>query len=101
MVWHIADAVREDELAAARDGGLLDLASAPTERSGARIFYDAIENSANGGFGDPTDASAEKGRRLFEAATDQLVELCEWLNRQPREALTPREHVRERDGDGA
>ena len=97
MVWHIADAVREGELEAARDGGLVDLADAPTERNGARIFYDAIENTDNGAFGDPTDASAEKGRRLFEAAVEQLVELCEWLREQPFETLAPREHVRERE----
>ena len=98
MVWHIADAVREGELEAARDSGLVDLADAPTERNGARLFYDAVENSDNGAFGDPTDASAEKGRRLFEAATEQLVELCDWLREQPFEAFAPREHVREREG---
>ena len=98
MVWHIADAVREGKLEAAREGGLVDLADAPTERNGARLFYDAVENSDNGAFGDPTDASAEKGRRLFEAATEQLVELCDWLREQPFEAFAPREHVREREG---
>ena len=97
MVWHIADAVREGELEAARDSGLVDIEGAPTERNGARTFYDAIENSDNGAFGDPTDASAEKGRRLFEAAAGQLVELCEWLQEQPFDALVPREHVRERE----
>ena len=97
MVWHIADAVRKGELGAARDDGLVDLADAPTERNGARTFYDAIENSDNGAFGDPTDASAEKGRRLFGAAVEQLVELCEWLREQPFEALAPRGHVRERE----
>jgi creatinine amidohydrolase len=96
MVWHIADAVREEELAAARDGGLPEVDESSIRRHGARTFYDAIENSDNGAFGDPTDASAEKGRRLFEAATEQLVELCEWLRRQPPETLGPREHVRER-----
>ncbi|PSP46064.1 amidase [Halobacteriales archaeon QH_10_70_21] len=96
MVWHIADAVREDELAAARDGGLVDIEAATTEQNGARTFHDAIENSDNGAFGDPVDASAEKGRRLFEAATGQLVELCGWLERQPWETLAPRDHVRER-----
>jgi creatinine amidohydrolase len=96
MVWYIADLVREAELAAARDGGLVDLADAPTERNGARLFYDSIENSPNGGFGDPTDASAEKGEQLFEAACEQLVSLSEWLAAQPWETLAPREHVRTR-----
>jgi len=97
MIWHVADAVREGELAVARDGGLTDIEGAPVERNGARVFYDAIENSDNGAFGDPTDASAEKGRRLFEAATGQLVELCGWLGDQPWETLAPHDHVRERD----
>ncbi|MFQ3318223.1 MAG: creatinine amidohydrolase [Natronomonas sp.] len=100
MVWHIADLVREGELEAARDGGLLDLEAAMTERNGARLFYDAIENSGNGAFGDPTDASAEKGEQLFEAATEQLVDLCTWLGKQPWETLAPREHVREHDERG-
>ncbi len=97
MVWHLADLIRTDELAAARDGGCPDLTEVRTERHGARLFYDAIENSDNGAFGDPTDATAEKGERLFEAACGQLVELCEWLADQPWEALAPRSHVRDRD----
>jgi creatinine amidohydrolase len=30
---------------------------------------------------------------LFEAATDQLVQLCEWLDDQPFEDLLPEPHV--------
>jgi creatinine amidohydrolase len=96
MVWHIADLVREDELEAARDRGLTDIEAAGTHRNGARLFYDSIENADNGAFGDPTDASAEKGERLFEAACEQLIELCTWLGSQPWETLAPRAHVRER-----
>jgi len=50
--------------------------------------------------GDPTDASAEKGEQLFRAATDQLVELAEWVETQPWAAIGPREHVREREASG-
>jgi creatinine amidohydrolase len=101
MVWHIADLVREGELEAARDGGCPDIEAIDIERNGARTFYDSIENTDNGAFGDPTDASAEKGQRLFEAAADQLVELAEWLDARPWETLAPREHVREREPGAA
>lgn len=96
MIWHLTDLVREGELEAAREGGCPDLSKVLTELNGARLYHDSIENSPNGAFGDPRDASPEKGRRLFEAATDQLVELCEWLDAQPWETLAPRDHVRER-----
>lgn len=97
MVWHLADLVREKELTAARDDGCPDLEAVETERNGARLYYDSIENSHNGAFGDPTDASAAKGEELFEAAREQLVALAEWLELQPWETLGPRAHVRERE----
>jgi creatinine amidohydrolase len=93
MVWHITDLVREDELEAARDGGLRDIEADGDARNGTRIHYDAIDVSDNGAFGDPTDASAEKGKQLFEAATEQLVELCEWLDARPSQELMPNEHI--------
>lgn len=43
--------------------------------------------------GDQTDASAEKGEQLFEAATEQLVELIEWLRARDAEELQPALHV--------
>jgi creatinine amidohydrolase len=61
--------------------------------NGARTFYDARDNSANGVFGDQTDATAEKGAELFDAASDQLVQLCEWLADADYEALMPAGHV--------
>jgi len=97
MVWYLADLVRAGELEAARDDGCPDLEVAETERNGARLYYDSIENSHNGAFGDPTDASAAKGEELFEAAGEQLVALAEWLEVQPWETLGPRAHVRERE----
>jgi creatinine amidohydrolase len=62
-------------------------------RNGARTFYDAIDNTDNGVLGDQTDATAQKGERLFEAATDQLVQLCEWLAGREFGALMPKDHV--------
>jgi creatinine amidohydrolase len=94
MIQYIApDLVRDDELDAARDGGVADLDEADTIINGARTFYDSIDNTDNGVLGDQTDATAEKGERLFEAATDQLVQLLAWLDAQPRDALMAKPHV--------
>jgi len=85
--------VHDDRLDDARDGGLVDWENAEDTRSyGARTFYDAVDNTDNGVLGDQTDATAEKGEQLFEAATDQLVELCHWLDAQPYEDLLPKPH---------
>ena len=94
MMLHIdGELVRQDRLAEARDGGLLDWDGGAGRKFGARTFYDAIDNTDNGVLGDQTDATAEKGKQMFEAATDQLVQLCEWLAVQEFEELMPREHV--------
>jgi creatinine amidohydrolase len=86
--------VHDERLEAARDGGLVDWENHPEAvQNGARTFYDAIDNTDNGVLGDQTDASAETGERLFEAATAQLVELCEWLATREFEALLPKDHV--------
>ncbi|EMA07111.1 creatininase family protein [Haloferax denitrificans] len=94
MIMHIArDLVREGELDSARDGGVVDLSDDHLRQHGARTFYDAVENSGNGVFGDQTDASPEAGEELFEAATDQLVRLLSWLDDQPIEDLLAPAHV--------
>lgn len=100
MIMHIAgDLVREERLADARDGGaVFDDDTARVH--GARTFYDCIENSPNGVFGDQTDATPEVGERLFAAATEQLVALLEWLDEQPIEALLPEPRLDPRP-DGA
>ena len=87
------DLVHEDKLSDARDGGLVEWDDDTGRKFGSRTFYDAIDNTENGVLGDQTDATAEKGEQLFEAATDQLVRLCEWLADQPFEDLMPRTHV--------
>ncbi|MFC4543671.1 creatininase family protein [Halosolutus amylolyticus] len=99
MIMHIAgELVRTDRLEDARDGGAtFDYDAALVH--GARTFYDSIENSPNGVFGDQTDATPEIGERLFEAATEQLVALLEWLDDQPRELLLPEPYVESRPGD--
>jgi creatinine amidohydrolase len=94
MVMHLAERlVHEDRLAEARDGGLMEFDETTGRRFGARTFYDSIDNSDNGVFGDQTDATPEKGEELFEAATQQLVRLCEWLADQRFEDLMPKERV--------
>ncbi|RKD97803.1 creatininase family protein [Halopiger aswanensis] len=96
MIMHIAEElVHEDRLEEARDGGVVFDYDAERVH-GATTFYDAIENSPNGVFGDQTDATPEIGERLFEAATDQLVALLEWLDEQPLEDLLPESHVEPR-----
>ena len=94
MITHIApDLVRPEKFEAARDGGLTDIDDSETMVHGARTFYDAVDNSPNGAFGDPTDVTPEKAERLFEAATDQLVQLLEWLDDRELEALLPEPRV--------
>ena len=85
--------VRGDRLEDARDGGVPDVEAAETVKHGSRTFYDAADNTGNGVLGDQTDATAEKGEQMFEAATEQLVKLCDWLDSQEFEDLMPKSHV--------
>jgi creatinine amidohydrolase len=94
LVWHLRpELVREDRIEDARDGGLTEFDEESGRVHGARTFYDAIDNTANGVLGDQTDASPEVGEELFEAACDHLVELAGWLDDQPFEDLMPKDHV--------
>ncbi|MFO7832798.1 MAG: creatininase family protein [Halohasta sp.] len=94
LIQHLRpELVHDDRLAEARDGGLTQFDAETGRQYGARTFYDAIDNTDNGVLGDQTDATAEKGERLFEAATEQLVALSEWLADQPFAELLPRDHV--------
>ena len=94
MIQHIAgNLVHDDRLEDARDGGLTTFDESEMAVHGARTFYDAIDNTENGVLGDQTDATAEKGEQLFEAASDQLVQLCDWLAERDWETLAPKSHV--------
>ncbi|RDI70736.1 creatininase family protein [Halopelagius longus] len=88
-----SELVHDDRLTEARDGGVPSVDAAGTVKYGSRTFYDAADNTANGVLGDQTDATAEKGEEMFEAASDQLVELCEWLAAREFEELMPEPHV--------
>jgi len=94
MITHIApELVKTDRLEDARDDGLVHLDESDAVVHGARTYYDAVDNSANGAFGDPTDVTPEKAERLFEAASDQLVQLVEWLDARDRAELLPKDRV--------
>jgi creatinine amidohydrolase len=88
-----SDLVHDDRLEQARDEGYSGDFGESYLRNGSRTFYDAIDNTGNGVLGDQTDASAEKGEELFEAASDQLVELIEWLRARESDELLPKPHV--------
>ena len=94
MIMHIArELVRDEEMERARDEGLVDMSEGNYRKFGARTFYESIENSDSGVFGDQTDATPEAGAELFDAATEQLVGLLEWVDDQPFDALMPRERI--------
>ncbi len=94
LVQYLADElVHDDRLSEARDGGVVDITTNDTIVNGARTYYDAIDNTPNGVVGDQTDATAEKGEQLFEEASEQLANLCEWLDAQPFTDLMPEPHV--------
>lgn len=94
LIQHLRpELVHADRLEDARDGGMTRFDPTAVEKHGSRTFYDAIDNTENGVFGDQTDATAEIGAELFEAATGQLVDLLEWLAAQPFEDLMPKDHV--------
>ncbi|MFT4889236.1 MAG: creatinine amidohydrolase [Halobacteriales archaeon] len=94
LIQHLRpELVHDDRLEDARDGGIASVEDAETTHYGARTFYDAADNTDNGVLGDQTDATAEKGEELFEAATAQLVRLCDWLDSQAFDDLMPKAHV--------
>ena len=94
MIQHLrSELVHDDRLEDARDGGIPSIEAAEAKKYGSRTFYDAADNTDNGVLGDQTDATAEKGAEMFEAATEQLVRLCEWLDAQAFDNLLPEPHV--------
>jgi creatinine amidohydrolase len=100
LIMHLhPELVHDDRLEAARDGGIPDPEALREDGdvavAGSRVFYDSVDISGNGVAGDQTDATPEKGERLFEAATEQLLTLCEWLADRPDE--TPGPHPRVTD----
>jgi creatinine amidohydrolase len=59
---------------------------------GAEVGFDTADFSASGAVGSPTEASREKGEKLFEHATTELAALVEWLADREFAALLPEPH---------
>ncbi len=59
---------------------------------GAEIGFDTLDFSESGAVGRPTEATAEKGRRLYDRAGSELEALIDWLSDQPFDALMPEPH---------
>ena len=92
LIQHLhPDLVHDNRLEDARDGGLLNWEE--NRVHGSRTFYDSIDKTENGVLGDQTDATAETGAQMFKKATEQLVQLCEWLATQEFKDLMPKDHV--------
>ena len=90
MIAHVAgDLLREAALEAAEAGGPDDWGE---EVHGAAVGFDTADFSDSGAVGDPTDGDAEKGRKLYAQATDELDRLVSWLAAQPFEDLLPEPH---------
>lgn len=90
LLWHLhEDLVDPDALEAAEAG-----ASEAWGESvhGAAVGFDTIDFSESGAVGRPTQADPEKGRRLFEAARDELHALLDWLVDRPVADCWPRDH---------
>jgi creatinine amidohydrolase len=54
--------------------------------------FDFADWTDNGVSGDPRQASAEAGELLYQASSDALDELVDWLATLPADDLTPRPH---------
>jgi creatinine amidohydrolase len=84
LLMHVApELVEHDQLEAAADGG----ADAWGEWvGGINLAYDSAEFTANGVVGDPTDASADRGAELLEAAGERLATVLDAIADRPLEA---------------
>ena len=61
---------------------------------GVLVGFDAADFTDAGNVGgDPSLASAEKGRTALSAACDSLRRFCAWLAQRPEEDLAPRSHM--------
>lgn len=59
---------------------------------GANVGFDTADFSESGAVGEPTQASREAGERVFEAASERLDALVDWLGERDVEALWPEPH---------
>lgn len=59
---------------------------------GANVGFDTADFSESGAVGRPTEATPEKGEKLFDHATDELSALVDWLAEREFDALLPEPH---------
>ena len=59
---------------------------------GAPVGFDTVDFSDSGAVGRPTQANPEKGKQLFEAGSERLAALLEWLADRPLEDCWPAPH---------
>ncbi|WP_254767245.1 creatininase family protein [Salinilacihabitans rarus] len=89
LLWHLReDLVRADRLEAAAAGAGDGWGESV---HGAPVGFDTIDFSESGAVGKPTQADPEKGERLFEAASEELHALLDWLAERPLSECWPRE----------
>ncbi len=90
MVYAVAEELVREAALADAEAGAAD--GWGREVHGAQLGFDTADFSESGAVGHPTDASREKGQRLFEHATDELAALVEWLADREFAALLPEPH---------
>jgi len=90
VLWHLRDElVRADRLEAAEAGASDDWGRTV---HGAEVGFDTADFSDSGVAGRPTGADPAKGRQVFEASSDALDALVEWLAERSVEELAPEPH---------
>ncbi|UTF53314.1 creatininase family protein [Natronosalvus rutilus] len=91
VLWHVReDLIQPDRLEEAESGASEGWGEAV---HGANVGFDTIDFSETGAVGKPTQADPEKGERLFEAASDELHALIDWLAERSLEDCWPADHV--------
>ncbi|SDJ63154.1 creatinine amidohydrolase [Halovenus aranensis] len=85
-----ASLVREDALEEAGDGVPESWGKSV---HGASVGFDTIDFTPTGVVGDPTEGSRVAGEELFQAASEELNALVDWLVDKPFDSLRSTDHV--------
>ncbi|MBI3460133.1 creatininase family protein, partial [Candidatus Acetothermia bacterium] len=59
---------------------------------GSQLPVDTLDFSETGATLDPREASPRAGKKLFEASTERLVNLIQWLESVKESELRPKAH---------
>ena len=90
VMLHLREALVDvDALADAESSGA---AAWGRDVAGADVGFDTVDFTASGATGRPTQADADAGRQLLEAAATSLDTLVDWLSERPLETLWPAPH---------